>query len=229
LQPTPKAAPGWLFAAGELGMTAQDLARWDLSVIGQDLLTPAAYRELETETLLNNGSGTRYALGLGVHMSSGSDRRVLSHSGEDPGFVSRNTIFPDDRAAIVVLTNADTADAASDISDKIEEQLFETATPQDAARIDLMTRILSELRQGRIDRSLFSSHCNQYFSPQALHDVAHALADKGKQKSLTLTYAGTRGGMDFRMYKVELTKQTYDLVTYTWPDGKIEEYLLAPH
>jgi len=41
--------------------------------------------------------------------------------------------------------------------------------------------------------------------------------------------AGMRGGMDFRLYKVELTKQTYDLVTYTWPDGKIEQYLLSPH
>jgi hypothetical protein len=48
-------------------------------------------------------------------------------------------------------------------------------------------------------------------------------------KSLSLTRAGTRGGMEFRIYKVELTKQTYSLVTYTWPDGKIEQYLLTPH
>jgi CubicO group peptidase (beta-lactamase class C family) len=227
LQPTPKAAPGWLFAAGELGMTAEDLARWDISVIGQDLMTPAAYRELETETLLNNGTGTRYGLGLGVRLVS--DRRVLAHGGEDPGFISDNTIYPDDHAAIVVLTNADTADAASDISDKIEELLFVTGSPQDAARTTQMTNILSELRHGRIDRSLFSSNCNRYFSPQALRDAAHALGPKGTLKSLTLTRSGTRGGMDFRLYKVEFSKQTYDLVTYTWPDGKIEQYLLSPH
>jgi D-alanyl-D-alanine carboxypeptidase len=227
LQPSPRAAPGWLFAAGELGMTAQDLARWDISLIAQDLLSAAAYHELETETLLKNGAGTRYALGLAVHLNS--ERRELSHSGEDPGFISNNTIYPDDRAAIVVLTNSDASEAASDISDKIEEQLFITGAPQDAARTGQMTAILSELRQGRIDRSLLSSHCNQYFSPQALRDAARALAHQGKLKSLTLTHSGVRGGMDFRVYKVEFSKHTYDLVTYTWPDGKIEQYLLSPH
>ena len=35
LQPAPKEGPGWMFAAGELAMTAEDLAKWNVSVILQ--------------------------------------------------------------------------------------------------------------------------------------------------------------------------------------------------
>ncbi len=41
-------------------------ASWNISIIDQGLLNRVAYRVLETETLLNNGTGTLYSLGLGV-------------------------------------------------------------------------------------------------------------------------------------------------------------------
>src|SRR5207245_980057 len=66
LRPAPKEGRGWMFGAGELAMTASDLARWDISVIDQTVLQPASYFELERETLLANGAPTGYALGLNV-------------------------------------------------------------------------------------------------------------------------------------------------------------------
>jgi len=33
LRPAPKEGKGWMFAAGELAMTAEDLAKWDISMI----------------------------------------------------------------------------------------------------------------------------------------------------------------------------------------------------
>ena len=44
LREAPKEGPCWLFAAGQLAMTAHDLATWDLSVIKQTILKPASYR-----------------------------------------------------------------------------------------------------------------------------------------------------------------------------------------
>ena len=35
-----------MFAAGELAMTARDLAAWDISLIDQTVLSPASYRAL---------------------------------------------------------------------------------------------------------------------------------------------------------------------------------------
>jgi CubicO group peptidase (beta-lactamase class C family) len=34
-RPAPKEGKGWMFAAGELAMTASDLAKWDISMIDQ--------------------------------------------------------------------------------------------------------------------------------------------------------------------------------------------------
>src|SRR5689334_22823529 len=67
----PKEGKGWLFAAGELAMTAEDLARWDISLIEGKLMKPASYRQLETEILLNNGTGVRYGLGVSVGNMNG--------------------------------------------------------------------------------------------------------------------------------------------------------------
>src|SRR5437773_10771916 len=80
LRPAPKEGKGWLFAAGELAMTPQDLAKWDISIIDQKILKPESYRELSTEVLLKNGLGTHY--GLGVDVNSQASHRVLSHGGE---------------------------------------------------------------------------------------------------------------------------------------------------
>ena len=42
-RPAPREGSGWLFAAGELAMPAEDLARWDISIINQNLMKPASY------------------------------------------------------------------------------------------------------------------------------------------------------------------------------------------
>src|SRR5437016_1419997 len=102
LRPSPKEGKGWLFAAGELAMRAEDLARWDISIIDQKVLKPASYRELGTEIVLKNGVGTQY--GLGVSVGSQGSHRFLSHGGEVSGFTAQNMVFPDDRVAIVALT-----------------------------------------------------------------------------------------------------------------------------
>src|ERR1700758_4525038 len=77
-RPAPKEGKGWLFAAGELAMTASDLARWDISLMDQKLLKPASYRDMETEIRLKNGVGTDY--GLGVNVTSENNHRKISHT-----------------------------------------------------------------------------------------------------------------------------------------------------
>ena len=88
----PKEGKGWLFAAGELAMPAEDLAKWDISIINQTVLRPASYREMETEVVLKNGLGTRYGLGVSVRQESG--RRAIEHGGEVSGFTAHNMVFP---------------------------------------------------------------------------------------------------------------------------------------
>ena len=118
----PKEGKGWLFAAGELAMPAVDLARWDVSLLKQSLLKPASYREMTTDHRLKSGAETRY--GLGVSVGNVAGHRAWRHGGEVSGFTADNVVLPDDQAAIIVLTNQDNANAATQISERIVTLLF---------------------------------------------------------------------------------------------------------
>lgn len=224
-RPAVHEAKGWLFAAGELAMTAEDLARWDLSIIDETLMQPASYRQLETEVLLTNGVGTQYALGVGVRMAA--ERRVITHAGGTSGFISRNVIYPDQRAAIVVLTNSDAADAATPISDKLQKLILESVSPVDSARREEARRVFDGLRQGKLDRTLLSENANDYFTPETVQEIARGIAPLGPVKSFELVANGTRGGMDFRVYEIKVAKRELELVTRSLPDGKLEQYLIG--
>ncbi len=86
---------GWMYAAGELAMTASDLARWDISLMNGTVLKPASLQALTTEEELKGGTGTGYALGLDVSKTNG--HRRWAHSGGAAGFNSYNATFPDDK------------------------------------------------------------------------------------------------------------------------------------
>ncbi|MBB3121684.1 serine hydrolase domain-containing protein [Pseudoduganella violacea] len=94
----------WVWAAGNLAMTATDLARWDIALMHGALLNSTSRKAIATENLLSGGTGTNYGLGLFVRMTP-EGRLRWDHGGEVSGFRSQNTIFPNDDMAIVVLTN----------------------------------------------------------------------------------------------------------------------------
>jgi len=222
----PKEGKGWLFAAGELAMQAQDLAKWDVSIIDQKVLKPASYRALGTDTLLNNGLSTRY--GLGVSVGSSQGHRTLSHGGEVSGFTAQNTVFPDDRAAIVVLTNQDAAGASDAIANGIAPLLFATADPATPAKLEQAKKIFADLQKGTVDRSLFTDNANAYFSAQALQDFAAGLAPLGVPQDFTQVSQGLRGGMTLRVYRLRFANnRTLRAWTYEMPDGKLEQYQVA--
>jgi CubicO group peptidase (beta-lactamase class C family) len=225
LRPAPKEGRGWLFAAGELAMTASDLAKWDLSIIDQKVLKPSSYKEFETEVLLKNGAGTRYGLGVDVSLESG--RRVLAHDGEVSGFTSQNTVFPDERVAIVVLTNQDAVGAPAQIAYDLAPLVFAVDDPETAGKLERARKILAGLQQGNIDRSLLTDNANSYFSETALKDFASGLAPLGTPQEFTQTRQQPRGGMLLRDYRVKFAQKTLHVWTYEMPDGKLEQYQVA--
>jgi D-alanyl-D-alanine carboxypeptidase len=218
----PKEGKGWLFAAGELAMPAEDLAKWDISIIEQRLMKPASYREMETDVLLKNGTGTRYGLGIGVQNESG--HRMLEHGGEVSGFTADNAIFPDDRAAIAVLTNQDAAAASSAIAKAIAPLLFENDAELTSARQERASKIFEGLQHGSLDRSLFTENANSYFSEQAVADFAASLGPLGTPQKFMQTVHRERGGMSFRAYRVQFQQKVVTVTERDMPDGKIEQY-----
>src|SRR5271166_2620722 len=225
LRPAGKEGRGWMFAAGELAMTAEDLAKWDISIIDQSVLKPASYKEMETVVLLKNGAPTRYGLGIGVSLVNG--HRVLEHGGEVSGFTADNIVMPDDKMAIVVLTNQDAAEAASQIGSQIRSVLLKSLHPEDQKEDVKIRKVYEGLQQGKIDRALFTDNANYYFNDQALRDYASSLGPLGAPQSFTSAGASLRGGMTERIYEVKYSTKNLVIIIYEMPDGKLEQYLIA--
>ena len=223
LRQAPKEGRGWMFAAGELAMTAHDLALWDESLIAKSLLSSESYKQMFTEVKLKDGKGTHYGLGVSVIDQSG--RTIIEHSGEVSGFVSDNAAVIDEGVAIAVLTNQDAVGAASTIVKLAIPVLAGTPpTPAEQQAID----IYHGLQQGHIDRSLLSQNLSDYFSPEALADFQSSLAPLGEPLSFKQARESLRGGMTFHVFTIVYPGKHLSLTTYTYPDGKLEQYQIAP-
>ena len=227
LRPAPKEASGWLFGAGQLAMTARDLARWDLAVINQSVLRPASYKTQQSEVLLTSGNTTSY--GLGVSISAPGGRRRISHGGAVSGYTTSNNVYPDDRAAIVVFTNIyPGASGASDqIAERIANVIFAPAAREADGARELARRIYDGLAQGTIDRTLLTPAAGAYFTQEVLSDFATSLAPLGSPTAFATTGDALRGGMRVRSYRIRAGNVPMSLTTITLPDGRIEQYILS--
>ena len=224
LRVAPKEGRGWMFAAGELAMTARDLALWDESLIAQSILKPESYKQMFTEVKLKDGKGTHYGLGVDVRERDG--HRSIEHSGEVSGFVANNEVLVDDGVAVAVLTNQDAVGAASTIARLTAPVLIGTSAGTAAEKQALA--IFHDLQQGRIDRTLLAPNLSDYFTDEALADFRDSLGPLGEPISFHQSGDQLRGGMTYRAFQIAYPGKRLVLTTYTYPDGKLEQYLIAP-
>jgi CubicO group peptidase (beta-lactamase class C family) len=223
VRPEAPAAPGWLYAAGPLAMTAADLARWDIAMIDRTLLSPAGYAAQRTPVITSAGRATDY--GLGIEIDTVAGHRRLHHGGEAVGFLSENRIYPDDKAAIVVLVDGDFGDAEVAIADRIEAAILPETDGSARARA-----ILAMLRAGRIDRTRFTANGNAYFTPVALADFKASLARLGAVTAVTQRSSSLRGGFTEMVYDVRTATRALTLVLRAEPgvEGRIEQFTVSP-
>ena len=225
VRPVAPEGRGWLFAAGELAMTARDLALWDLGLIQRKLLKPASFDSMMTPVRLRNGAPTGYALGVSVANASGHPK--LQHGGAVSGFVSLNSIWPDEGAAVVVLANADGSSAPRVITDEIAPLLLaETDDPQAAEKLEQARQIFAGLQEGKMDRSLLTSDGDAYFTAQVLSDAAASLKPLGTPESVRQTAVGLRGGLTYRNFEIVFKGRSLHVSTFSTADGKLAQYLI---
>lgn len=226
LHPAPDAGKGWMYGAGMLAMTASDLAKWDISMINRSLLKPSSYAEMFRETTLKNGAASGY--GLGVFTRMAGTHFFIEHNGEVSGFTAENYLFPEDSAAIVVLTNQDAAPASGAIADGIFRILFTVEDALAANRTAQARAIFEGLQKGTVDRSLFTSNANGYFNDVALKDFSESLGPLGAPTSFVQTSSSKRGGMTLRSYRANFNGRSLRVWTFETADGKLEQFQVAP-
>jgi CubicO group peptidase (beta-lactamase class C family) len=225
------AARGWLWAAGEISMTAADLAKWDIARIERKLLPKSDWEALETPVRLTDGSSGGY--GLGVYNRIVDGRRQIDHGGESVGFLSQNTTWVDDKAAVVVLTNADFGGVTGDLTTKIAQIVLPRASATVTGETDRLAdakAALAALTAGRWTPALFTDNARYYFTPQVRGDYRASLAGLGPLKGITARPPRLRGGFVNRNYVLEYAKQKLVLVTYAEPgaNGRWEQFIVMP-
>jgi len=224
------AANGWLYAAGELSMTAADLAKWDVARINRTLLPKDDWEAQETSVKLADGKDTGY--GLGVSVGAPGGRRQVEHSGEAVGFLSENIVFPDDKAAVVVLTNSWFGNATGVIAQGIAKTILPPASVNatEAAFATRARTVFDQLRRGTLDRALLTGDANFYFDATAQADYRTSLGVLGEPTAFApVGSPRLRGGFVNRAYRVTYPDKTLVISTFAEPgeNGRFEQFLVT--
>jgi CubicO group peptidase (beta-lactamase class C family) len=216
---------GWSFGAGQLVMTASDLARWNISLMKGAILSRASMQQFSQAQRLSDGTSTTYGLGIGVSQTANGGRR-WAHSGGLAGFTSMNATYPDDRTAIVVLTNGE-GGASKRIFAGLETLIIGTSVDGDAETQKLMARDLTAgLQRGTLDRQGLTPSLTAFFDDQAVADFSQSLAPLGAIKDFVQTTRLERGGMTYRVFKATTETKSFQVQCFFMPDGKMEQYLV---
>jgi len=126
-----------------------------------------------------------------------------------------------------VVSNQDCVSLVSPLSQRIVELVFGPSASAVSKTTAEVQAILEGLRQGRIDRSLFTSNANSYFSKVALRDSKASLGKLGALQSVTAGSESLRGGMTYRSYRAQFEKETLNVSVYITSAGKYEQLLLT--
>jgi D-alanyl-D-alanine carboxypeptidase len=224
----PAAAPEWLNAAGSLSMTAHDLALWTIALMEHHVVPAVDSAIMWQPRLLADKENPGYGFGFSLGATNGHWH--VAHGGEVVGYQSFELLFPDDDTSIVVFANATPSDVSSTIGEAIVEHLFGStaSAAADAGLPDAasVTRTwLTQLAQGKIDRSALTADFDAFMTPQRIAEAETSLAPLGTP-DVANTRAALRGGLVVNVLTVTYKTKSLRALLYRTADGKIAELFL---
>jgi CubicO group peptidase (beta-lactamase class C family) len=110
-----------VFSAGAIVSTVGDLAKWSAALDGECLLTAASKQQIWTPVNLNDGTSKTYGFGWNIVQVEG--HKNIGHGGSTSGFSASIQRFPEDRLAVIILTNTD-EEVATTLAKKIATLFF---------------------------------------------------------------------------------------------------------
>ena len=222
---TPEAA-GWAGAAGALYSTPSDLVKWDMALIGGQILKPKFYRLMTSSRELPNGVVTGYGCGLAV--GTQERRTVLRHSGAVSGFNAFNAIIPSTQSAVVLLCNQDGGLGA--LPDLLTKLLLkaESNVPEVAGSpaVDVVKRVFAQFQSGMVDRTQFGEEFDQFLSEAKLAGAAKRLQALGAPQNAEVIRTHERGGLEVTTTRLSFNDQSLEVLMYRAPEGRIEQFFI---
>ncbi len=227
---TPEGA-GWIHAAGAMWSTPSDLLRWDLALVGGEVVSLESYERMTTPVKLTDGREASYGCGLGVRRFAGES--IIVHTGGVSGFASKNAFVPRTRSGVAVVSNGAGA-SAKPLADTILKLLIEAdrelpeAPEVDGPSPEVIAReLLRELQTGEPKRARLSADFNAYLDDAHLRRAAPRLKALGEPRTVTVNALRERGGMQVANLTLVFEDETLRASLYRTPDGVVQQFLLS--
>jgi D-alanyl-D-alanine carboxypeptidase len=240
-------APNWLNSAAALAGNASDVARWDIALLRGSLLHANSVRRMTTGHILMPGN-VHTSYGLGFFATARNGHRVFGHGGNVIGFASANEVAPDDRTAVVVLTNSYEA-PAGDIARALLIELVPALAPPTLARpaasaspgarattpapsareqhaVATIRRWLRWLATGQEPRAQMTADFRALMDPVNVARARNGLAGLGSVRTVAYEGSSPRGGLVVSSASVRFAHGNASAVLYETPAGKVAEIML---
>lgn len=202
----PRQNTTYKWAGGGMLSNASDLAQLGVTTLKPTFISPTTYASFTTPARLSNGAivkTDRFMMGTGWRLGTDhAGRRTVHHSGVIQGGRANLSVYPDDRAAVSLLSNTMTTIAA-EIS---AESLYDAyARRQDGGRCVIRERTytgryknndiagtVTFSREGGFCRAVFSadSHLGRWMAPGRTEVQFVAWSRKGTGVAYYVTPAG---------------------------------------
>jgi len=153
------------YAAGALVSTVLDLVKWSQALEGKALLSSESYAAMHERAKLENGSTRPY--GFGWQLGELAGHKSIGHGGGIPGFATMITRYPEDRLAVIVLSNTSSANSG-EVAKRIAQ---------------VMLGVKEEPRKPVLDKPIDAALAEQVVGKYKLEDVdavVEVTADGGK-------------------------------------------------
>ena len=211
--------------------TVGDLAKWAIALTAGKALKPESVRQMWTNGKMGDGTdivGAGGAYGFGWFLDEFNGHRIVQHGG------ASGTAFytlPDDRVAIVVLTNLEqlsggNATALATSIAKIYVPGLAWANIKPLADQKQETAMTAEVERvmtgGDATADLYDPTYWRAFQP-AVRAQKASLANFGKPKAVELLFVKTRGATRTLGYRFAYPVLTLYITVGIGPDGKIRQ------
>jgi D-alanyl-D-alanine carboxypeptidase len=236
----PRISLDLFYGAGSIVSTAQDLARCDAALMEGKLLNPSSMQDLWTNGKLPSGTPINYAMGF-IALDNRGHREVW-HNGYAPnaGGYCYNAIFPDDKLAVVVLSNA-SQDSFRGKPEQIVQSVLALYDPkvaepaginagvQDDPTVHaLALKMWDQFSSGKLDRSLLSPEMNAAMTTQLLDSAGPQLQSMGKLRSISLLEKTAMEKGTNYIYAAQFGTGDHKIQIFVTKDGKVGGYRLLP-
>jgi len=193
--------------SGAFASSINDLTKWERILCTDSLLSAESKKQMWTAMKLSDGQQTHY--GFGWFIDSINNHPEVHHSGAVPGFRSDFERYPDEKLAVIVLTNVSSANAeriAQTIAGFFSAEL--KAVPEKALadkEPEITVKVKSFIdrlqRQSDIDTTTLSPSLAKNLNSGGLHMLSDAIS--GKIYSILLVERREKNGKRTYRYRLD--------------------------